>query len=533
MHKVQKVFHHHDSEQMLEWNDEFSQASEIDALIEAKERLAEIDAFLKKDVKTRIGRVLDLDEAIYIKVQQITHQYLTALTNNHTLKKSIEVVMYEYLRRLYATYTLILDEVLNQQKLTLGVEDTQLILARYLNTLFLMAKWRYFDDQAAPTGVWSHVHQVIRIAENMHIMNKSLFLYRTQKKETSIAVILERGFMLDTLQKGSYSQLQIELTDRVLKMWSSNPVISKTYEHDAYQFFIHLDKDERPQRLRGVRNHADFRYWKTERLVGLIENYLCAVETRKPLGRFQLKALASKEDMVQLFKKLRVDWCVKGYKRQRRNEKRTLSFNMMDVNHGIENICFRIARAQGQSFMSNVPLGADTEQLALDDQADGQPLGVDTHLNTHGRHTWKMVEESKTGFSVQLSKDILNNIAIAEVKTVRKRADGSYRLGLLKISDSPVALGAAVWQKNNIFNQHVAGYEVDDGDDGYAYSDDFLSLYIHETDNGKPKLVVPKGQYKRAHRYKIDMPDGEQRIVLAGDVVSKHHDWICFELVVQ
>ncbi len=550
MHKVQQVFHHENVQQVSSWNDDFSKASEIDALIEAKEKLVEIDTLLKKDFNKKVKGVLRLDEAAYIKVQQVTHQYLTALSNNHTLKQSIEVVMYEYLRRLYATYTLILDEAFNDSKIELDVDVVNLILARYVNALFLMAKWRYFDDQSAPVGVWSNVHKVIRLAESMSILNKSMFLYEKQKKETSLAAILERGFLLDTLQKGSYSQLQIELTDRVLKMWSSNPVISKDYEHNAYQFFIHLDKDERPQRLRGIKHHADFRYWKTVRITGLIENYLCAVETRRPLDAFQLKALASTEDMVQLFKKLRVDWCVTGYKRQRREEKRKLSFHMLDVSHGIEGICLRIARSQGQSFTSLHNASNDVTAFALEDQYAIQDIALEssqTKLNVNGREVWQMIEESKTGFSVKLGKDVapwvksgaliaydvegMNRIAIAEIKTVRKKADGSHRLGLLKLSSSPIALSASLREKRNVFNP-VEGYEVNDGDDGFVFSADFLSLYIHDEAGDKPKLIVPKGKYKRAHRYKINMTDGEQRMALAGEVMSKHHGWVCFELIV-
>ncbi len=549
MHKVQEVFHHHDAEETLNWNDEFSRASDIDALIDAKEKLVEVDALFKKDLKNKMKLVLSLDEAAYIRVQQVTHQYLTALSNNHTMKQSIQVVMYEYLRRLYATYTIILDEVLNKHEAKFDTEAMQLILARYLNALFLMAKWRYFDDQAAPSGVWSNVHKVIRLAESMSLMNKNLFLYQTQKKETSIAAILERGFMLDTLQKGSYSQLQIELTDRVLKMWSSNPIISNEYRHDSYQFFIHLEKDERPQRLRGVKHHEDFRYWKTVRVVGLIENYLCAVETKKPLDAFQLKALASTEDMVQLFKKLRVDWCVEGYKRQRRGEKRKLSFHMMDVSHGIESICLRIARLQGESLTPAD--NTHSSELAIDDQYMIGDITLDSssnQLNMNGRQSWQMVEESKTGFSVQLGTDIapwvksgaliaydvegMQRIAIAEIKTVRKRADGSYRLGMLKLSSQPIALRASLLQKKNVFNP-VEGYEVDDGEDNFTYTPEFLSLYINETEGQKPKLIVPKGKYKRAHRYRVKMMDGVERMALAGEVVSKHHNWVCFELITQ
>lgn len=545
--KVQQALKPEEAYLPIDWVGGFSGATELESVIGAKDKLAKVDSLMKKDLKARIQVVLNLDEKICEKVQSLTHSYLTSLRNNDALKKSVETVVYEYLRRLYATYTLILDESLQKNKITLGTDEVNLILVRYLNALFLMAKWRYFDDQEAPLGVWNNVHKVIRLAEAQSIMNKNLFLYNFQKKETSIAAILKRGLMLDTLQKGSYNPLQIELTERVIKAWSSNPIISKRYEHKKYQFFIHLKGDRRPQRLRGAKGHPDFRYWKTERIVDLVENYLCAVETRKPLDKFKLGNMASIEEFVQLFKKLRVDWCMEGYKRQRRTERRNPNFNMLNVIHGVEEICLRVRRAQQPSpvafaMTSNEVVG----ELSLMGQGTiTEPFISD--IDTLGGESWAMLEESNTGFSVDLVQGISpwiksgvligystkadkDQISIAEIKTVRKKANGSYRLGLLKISQAALSLRTSLLQKKTAFTP-VEGYEVDDGGDGLFHSAEFLSLLVDEGEHKKSKLIVPKSLYKRAHRYQVTM-NGEQHMLLAGEVVSKHHNWVCFEVVV-
>lgn len=352
--------------------------------------------------------------------------------------------------------------------------------------------------------------------------------------------------MLDTLQKGDYTQQQIALTDQVIRVWSTNPIISKKYEPSRYQFFIHLDGDKRPQRLRGAKGHSDFRYWKTQRVVDLIESYLCAVDTIKPLDSFKLGNIASTKDLVQLFKKLRVDWCVEGYKRQRRSEQRAPKFNMLNVTHGVEKVCFRVKRAQQSSSDRFKENGAGVDEFSLLNQgALMEPLGGD--FDTLGGENWTMLEESNTGFSVDLVQGARpwvksgaligysnagdkNKISIAEIKTVRKKTNGSYRLGLLKISPNAIALKTSLLQKSNVFSS-VEGYEVDDGGDGLSYSATFLSLLIDEGEHKKSKLIVPKSMYKQAHRYQVNM-NGEMHTILAGEVVSKHHNWVCFEVIV-
>lgn len=548
INKVQQAFSQQDLNHVVDWSDGFSGATELEALIQAKEQLTKIELLTKKDLKVKVKLVLSLDASAYRKTQVVTHNYLTTLRENDDLKKSIEVVVYEYLRRLYATYTLLLDEALSQQKLKLSNDEVNLVLARYLNSLFAMAKWRYFDDQPAPLGVWTNVHKVIRLAEELMIMDKSLFLYDFQNKETNIATILYRGFMLDSLQKGSYTQLQTELTERVLKTWLNSALISKDYAHDEYQFFIHLEEDKRPERLRGAKGHSDFRYWKTTRIVDLMENYLCAVDTGKPLDIFNLKNMAASEDFVELFRKLRVDWSVEGYKRQRRTARRKPTIAMMEVCHSIEDICLRVRRLRSKSatprsslstLRNTVPQGgfAPTNDGILLESFSGQ-------INTLGIENWTMLEESDTGFSVVLTEgknswvksgalvgystqNDSNTVAVAEIKTIRKRADGSYRLGLLKVTNHAVAIKVSLLQKTNVFDT-VEGYEVDDG---LSYSADFLSLFIDEGESRKSKLIVPRNMYKRAHRYKVKI-HGEYREVLAGEVVNKHHNWVCFEVII-
>lgn len=546
MTKVQQIFNHQSIDHHLDLKGDFPGVTELEMLTHAKEQLAKVDLLAKRKFKANIQLVLNLDESTYRKVLTVTHHYLTVLKDNAHLRDSIESAVYEYLRQLYTTYTQIIDEAVDQEKVALSIDEINLVLVRYLNVLFLMAKWRYFDDQPAPLGVWHYVYQVVRLAERFSITSKNLFLYDFQNKETSIAAVLERGFMLDTLQTGSYTELQIELAERVLKTWATNPVISKDNEKNTYQFFIQLDSDKRPQRLRGEKGHADFRYWRTARVVDLIETYLCAVDTRKSLDEFNLTTMASAEDIVQLFKKLRVDWCVKGYKRQRRSEQRKSSLAKLTVSHGIENVCARISRGQSNFKATNVNIENASSEFALANE--GVLLeSFPSELNAFSSETWSMIEESDSGFSVELGREISHwvktgvligysitgqddAIAIAEIKTVRKRANGTYRLGLLKISHNATALEVFLLHKTDASNA-VQGYEVDDGSDGMAYSAGFLSLLIDEGENKKSKLIVPKRMYKHAHRYKVRIGNSEH-LFTAGEVVSKHHGWVCFKAIV-
>lgn len=538
IHKVQEVIQHNNLTQKAGFMHHLSDLTEMELLTKTTEQLVQISKTKQKHLLQSIDYIVDLDEKVYPKLQALTYNYLKLNNKKSDIRKEMSDAIHVYLRQLYTAYAAVVNAYQNQNKLKLTSEKMNLLLGRYLNIAFIMAKWRYFDDQPAPLGMWKSVHRIIRVAEELAMMNSVFFLYEHQKKETSIAMLLKRGFMLDTIQTGSYSEIQIELTDRILKIWSTNPLITNRYtKQKEYQFYIHLSEDNRPQRIRGAKQHPDFRFWRTNDVLDLIESYLCAVDTRKPLDKFNLLSIAPVEDIVSLFRKLRVEWCVKGYKRQRRVEERIAKFSVLHVSHGINDISLRLKKLNHIVAKSNTSISV--EQLSLLPSHEHHSA---LKFNTISRENWVMLEESKSGFSVELGSELspwvkigalvgysiadnANHIALAEIKTVRKKANGSYRIGLQKICPKTI-----VSEVKKLQNATVSKFGVKD-EDKLAYSDDFAGLFIEGELQERPRLIIPRYQYKRAARYQLNIND-DSHLVLAGQVVNNHREWVCFELIV-
>lgn len=529
--KVNKAIHIKDVRPIMNWENTLNGMRDVDALHEIKEQLAQLDAQKKTNLLHKLDLVFGADESSYKKVQKLTHDYLIVNEENEEVRHEIEAAVYEYLRQLYTSYTNLIVAYQQLDAQLLNSQQINLLMARYLNAAFMMTKWRYFDAQPAPVGLWSNVHQIIKISEQLSMMNRQLFLYEFKNTETSIASILKRGFLLDTLQKESYSQFQIELTDRILKLWSGNPVIAKHYtKRDEFQFFIHLEKDKRPQRIRGAKQHANFRYWKTARLIDLIEQYLCAVDTGKTLATFNLEGLAAVPHITALFKKLRVDWCVKGYKRQRRDQARISVDKTISVSQGIDAIASRLQSAARSKSRQYNGMG---------------------HTNTYalitlGAETWTMLEESDCGFSVVLSQPMRswiksgvliayadaedpNKISLAEVKSVRKHTDGSYRIGLLKINGNVSAVTVSKIEKDAVY-QAVEDYSVDDGENNLTFSNQQAALFVDNGRHEKPQIIMSRHEYRRASRYRLNLNDKAYNI-LAGEVTHMHRQWVAYEAI--
>lgn len=549
MHKIQTVFTHQDASQNLGWMNTLSEMSELEALLETQSQLAKIDFLDLADLKNKIELVLEIDRKVVGSVKKITHNYLTSLKINRELESETLGAVYFYQRQLYVAYTQFLDIYLAQNKIKISNEKMNLILARLLNATFTMTKWRYFDDQPAPVGTWDNVHKVIKTAENLAIMYTNLFLYSAQIKETSIATILKRGFMMDTLQKGNFTRLQVQITEQVLKIWATNPLIVNKYKQDRYQFFITLENDRGPERIRAIEKFAEYRFWKTTRLADLIEAYLCATDTGKSLAAFGLDKVAPPSVLVKLFKKLRAEWCVEGYARQRRKEVRNKTNKLLNVSHGLRDVTQRLGTFQAKLEAKQGEKKPEDEKFSFDLKANVYRGGVPTPqkmVGTVGNENWWLVDESDGGFAVDLGKEVSDWVeagilvgytspddkevfSIAEIRSVRKQSDGTYRAGLGAITKNAQPLQVSRVQKG-VVSQSLTGYYVDESELSLTHLSTFASLYIEANGAEVATLIMPRAEYKRGGLYRVNMM-GEDKIVTAGRSVSKQRDWIQVELV--
>ena len=570
MNKIQSIFQPQDMQKTLGWLHTLPEMAELDVLIETRQQLAKIQFETIHEAKNQIELVLQIDRNTYRHAKKETHKYLTILKINKKLESSIYNAAYLYYRQLYVSYTQFLACYQSQAKVVLAEDKINLILCRLLNAAFSMAKWRYFDDQPAPAGMWSAVHNVIRLAENLAIMNKNLFVYNFHRKETSIATILKLGFMMDTLHKGNYSRLQIQLTEQVLKIWASNPLILNKYRQDKVQFFIQLEGDKGPERIRSVEKYAEYRFWKTTRIVDKIEAYLCAADTQKPLTEFGLEKTAPPSVILKLFKKLRAEWCVEGFERQRRKESRHKNSKLLNVSHGLDDICVRLKAIDASAVLEK----AEIEKAAVEKKHESVPLdfrlaqqrktniapmvNIKMHQRYLGNENWWMVDESSAGFAVDLGKeysawiepgvlvgfttvDDKNTLMIAEIKSVRKLVSGIFRAGLEVLGAHSALTKVARIDENSEIEAETGYFVIDNRDSrsvNFSRLNTFSGVLVLQKNSQedaqeksaqqhsqKALLILPRNEYKRGSQYLIHV-NGKDKTVRAGVLERKQRDWV-------
>lgn len=549
--KIQTVIHHQEVQKNLEWMDTLTNMDELDALKETTVHIAQIKFDSGATLKRELDILLEIDQKTYREAKRTTIKYLNLLKSKKESEVNIYNAVYAYQRQLYLAYTQFLDFYQAQTKVLLSDETLILALARLLNAAFSMTKWRYFDDQPAPQGTWINVCKVIKCAENLSLLNTNLFLYEHQKKETSLASLLKQGFMMSTLHKGNYSRLQIQLTDQILKVWATNPILVNKFKRDKHHFFINMESDRGPERIRSVEKFSEYRFWRVTRLLDLIEAYLCAANTDKALAEFGLEKMASTESLVKLFKKLRVDWCAEGHERQRRKEARFKKNKLIHVIYGLNNICRLLGDANASLFEKPQPRNSFEFEMKLASyrNKDQSPSAYQASRAEAGSENWWLVDESEKGIGVELGKTYSKWIepgkliaytspenkkiyVIAEIKSVRKQANGNYRAGLEIIGTHGTSVRIGRLDKNNLA-EALDGYFVDDstahaGELSVGDTNTFVGLLLDQQDDTKlnrASLIVPRSEYKRGNKFVLKQQGGE-KVLEMGIPLMKQREWV-------
>lgn len=550
MEKLHSVLSVQPTQAPTGWSDTLSGMDEMGVLKDATAHLQGLQILQATQAVKVIDAILSLDRKMAGYTKKATRNYMISLNLSRKMQGRIQAVVYDYYRQLYIAYTKFLEVYQYQNKVQIETDKINLILARHLHTIFQMMKWRYFDDQPAPPGSWLCVHNIIRYAENLAIMNTNLFLYDFHDKETSIASILEQGLLMDTLQTGNLSRVQLQLTERILRTWTSNPIFVTKYKQDKYHFSLNLGEDKGTLRIRTVEKFADYRFWRTTGLTDRIEAYLCAVDTQKSLDSFGLDGVAPVPVLVKLFKKLRVEWCTEGYERQRRKETRTKTATLINVSYGLDDICMRLNRIQARNAK---PAGAVLDDFAFEQkiaQHRRNRFLQDPTASLLGNENWWMVDESPSGFAVDLGRNVSdwvnpgrligytkddnkNVLYIAEIRSVRKLPNGTYRAGMEIIGSHCLSVKVSSLHKTSEF-EGLSGYFVDNVEASYRSEITFPSLYLGATEDTRQKtsLILPRKRYKRGAQYRVQLDDDE-KIVVAGRPLLKHHDWVQVELAAQ
>jgi hypothetical protein len=155
-----------------------------------------------------------------------------------------------------------------------------------------------------------------------------------------------------------------------------------------------------------------------------------------------------------------------------------------------------------------------------------------------------LVDESTSGFGVNLGKaysswiepgkligystaDEKDVFVIAEIKSIRKQANGLYRAGLKVLGSHGASVQIGRVDQSN-FSEALTGYFVDDADANTSQLNTFSGLLLDGDSGGmsqRASLIVPRAEYKRGNKLRVSI-DGDDMLLEMGLPLIKQREWV-------
>ena len=156
----------------------------------------------------------------------------------------------------------------------------------------------------------------------------------------------------------------------------------------------------------------------------------------------------------------------------------------------------------------------------------------------------RQVDESASGFAVDLGKTYSSWIepgkligyttpedkelfVIAEIRSVRKQANGTYRAGLKVLGSHGASVQVGRLDQSN-FTEALNGYYVDEADANLSQYNTFAGLLLDREDDSKShraSLILPRCEYKRGSKFRINI-EGDDKIIEMGAPLMKQREWV-------
>lgn len=510
----------------------------LDAIQYSHHLLAELSE--DKDLTRQEYQFLlyEVDHLNQINLADLILQLITENTVDREQLMQAEAIISPYCRRLFLELMVFAEQM--QLQLAQGQANHAIFaehLCRTLNMGLHICKWRYFDDQPAPSSTWFNLHRLYQFAETASVLYEPVRLQHIQPSKTDFASNYIAALMLSTLHKGNYSAQELQIASTLLPLWFQGVAIEKGYAAEKHQYFMDLNADQGAERMRARAKISDGRYWKTADVVSRVDAYLEAMRAKTLPKNSRVRMHGSLVILYPLFKKLSQEWSVTHYRRQRRNAERVKLEKKILVMHGLEQICDYLAL---HKKAYSIDLNNHLTDVA---QKSKNELALTEHALSKMQSLW-VVDESEHGLGIHLGVEkpvymqagrligcwhpsAQEQFVLAEIKQVRKQKNGHYRAGLQIISAQVMLVKLSKLEHQAV--ELSQGFYLHDAElvkQVQTVMFDCLFIPAHKGQHhANPSVIIPSSEYELRRQFSL-MSGGEEATIEIGVPMAKQADWV-------
>lgn len=397
-----------------------------------------------------------------------------------------------------------------------------------LNDIHCFMKWGCFTGEGGRIAPWKQIHTLYSLAEADGFSQMPFVLHASQPSfKPSVQSLYLRTLLLDLLNSGSLSKIQIEIADGWFSSWCNDYSLDTEYSSRHHLFYVDL-ASESGMRLMRKDSHGDsMRYVRIEGLKAQIDEVQAGLRHGRLYAGYGAGAVFPVEEHVALLAIVeRLYESILAGSENRIEERTHFEDREVDVALGIDRVLrkAREAPAVGAQQPAATMAAAETVEItpagmsvvAAQRQA-AEPAATDAELER-----WRVYDLSSKGFGLLVDRVASDLVQPAGVLALRNHQTGGWIVGTV-VRKLPNRVAGETLIGVEVLSYRPVAIDCTPANGGPA----FPALYLPGRDaNGKhDSILVRIGDFRSDQSYSISAGGSAFRIRL-NRILRKGSDWI-------
>jgi hypothetical protein len=400
-----------------------------------------------------------------------------------------------------------------------------------LNSIHSFVKWGYFLNEPGRATPWKQVHALLSLAEADGYSQVPFVLHPSQPSfKPSVQSLYVRTLILDILNTGNLSKIQIEIADGWFSSWCNDYSLDVQYSTRNHLFFVDLASDSGMHLMRKDSHGDTMRYVRVDGLKAQIEEVQLGLRHGRLYAGYGAGAVFPVEEHVALLAIIeKLYHSILAGSENRIEERTHFEDREVDVVIGIDRVMRKLRESPSRATAPrSAPSASVADTFEISDAGlslvapEAAPAAASDEPADPDIERWRVYDLSSKGYGLLVDRAASELILLNGVIALRNHETGGWIVGLVvrKLA-------------NRVRGEILVGIEV------LAYRPIpvdltpssggavLQALYLPGLDtNGKlDSIMVRVGDFRSDHSFAIAAGGTKYKIRL-NRIIRKGADWL-------
>lgn len=398
-----------------------------------------------------------------------------------------------------------------------------------LNAIHSFVKWGYFLNEPGRAIPWKQVHALYSLAETDGYSQVPFVLHAAQASfKPSVQSLYLRTLILDLINTGSLSKVQIEIADGWFSSWCADYALDTEYSTRNHLFFVDLASDSGMHLMRKDSHGDSMRYVRADGLKAQIEEVQAGLRQGRLYAGYGAGAVFPVEEHIALLAIIeKLYHSILAGSDNRIEERTHFEDREVDVVLGIE----RVMRKMREKAAAPAPVAAAPAATASTIELEGSglsltatdavPATTDAPVDPDIER-WRVYDLSSKGYGLLVDRPEAEMLLLNGLIALRNHESGGWIVGTIVRKLANRARGEILVGVEVLAYRPIA---VDAAP--YSSGAALQGLYLPGTDaNGKlDSIIVRTSDFRADQSFEVKAGGALYRIRL-NRVIRKGADWL-------